>query len=92
MDRTNKYMSNMHSSVNTSEYRDYFAELVAAIMRVLRGEVFCTVFTAVTFIASILFVIGVMGGIEMNTISYVAGIPLLAMMACVLALLHKLRK
>ncbi len=88
MDRANKYTSR---AANTTEYRDYFAELVCAIMRLAKNEVFRAVFSCVTFIASLLFVIGIAGGIEMNAISYAVGIPTLVMMLCVLALLHKIR-
>ena len=89
MDRANKYVNTV---VNTTEYRDYFAELVVALMRVFRSDVFCAVFSLVTFVGSFIFVVGIAGGIELNKISYAVGIPLLAMMTCLLALLHKIRK
>ena len=89
MDRTNKYMQNVMA---TDEYRDYFAELVAFVVRLFRSDAFLGALSTVTFIFSLLFVVGVVGGIEMNAISYAVAIPTLAMLACALALLHKCRK
>ncbi len=89
MDRTNKYMQNVMA---TDEYRDYFAELVSFLARLFRSDAFCGVLSTVTFIFSFLFVVGVVGGIEMNIISYAVAIPTLAMLLCVLALVHKCRK
>ena len=88
MDRTNKYMQNVMA---TDEYRDYFAELIAFVARLFRSDAFCGVLSTVTFIFSFFFVIGVVGGIELNLISYVVAIPTLAMLLCLLALVHKLR-
>ena len=89
MDRTNKYMQNM---IEANEYRDYFAEIVAFVLRLCRSDAFCGVVSTVTFIFSLLFVVGVAGGIEMNLISYTIAIPTLVMLVCVLALVHRVRK
>lgn len=80
------------TNAELGEYRDYFAELVSFVCRLLRSDAFCGVLSTVTFIFSFLFVVGVAGGIEMNLISYAVAIPTLAMLLCALALVHKLRK
>ena len=89
MDRTNKYMNRIST---TTEYRDYLAELVCILLRLARSHTFRTVFSAVTFIASFIFIIGIAGGIEMNAVSYAVGIPVIVMMLCVIALFYKIRK
>lgn len=79
MDRTNRYLN-----TNENTQTDYLAELICFIASVIRSDVFVAVFSVVTFIFSFVFVIGVCGAIELGTVSYAVGAPVLVMMLCAL--------
>ena len=73
-------------------YRDYFAEALAFVCRVLSHYAFRFAFSAVGFISVLVFTLGIAGGIQLEALSLACGIPMCVMLLCILGFLNKARK
>lgn len=73
-------------------YRDYFAEALSFICRLLSHYAFRFAASAVGFISVLVFTLGIAGGIQLEVLSLACGVPMCVMLLCILALLNKARK
>ena len=78
--------------VTEAPYRDYFAEAVAFIFRVISHYAFRFAASVAGFVTVLLFTLGVAGGIELEILPLACGAPLGVMLLCILTLLNKARK
>ena len=108
MDRSSRYINEMNrqgyaraSAVVKAEaarelteapYRDYFAEALAFVCRLLSHYAFRFAASAAGFVTVLLFTLGVAGGIELEFLPLACGAPLGVMLLCILSLLNKARK
>ena len=108
MDRSSRYINEMNGqrSASTSAvlkaktareitdapYRDYFAEALAFIFRVISHYAFRFTASVAGFVTVLLFTLGVAGGIELEVLPLACGVPLGVMLICILSLLNKSRK
>lgn len=107
MDRSGRYINEMNKrcaevsvalkaekarEIAEVPYRDYFAEALAFIYRLISHYAFRFAASVAGFVAVLLFTLGIAGGIELEIIPLACGIPLGVMLLCLLMLLNKARK